>query len=114
MNITDGRTESIPFFVDDIDIKDITSTDFDPYASGSGTVSDEARYLKRGFLIRPAADGDIKVVTWAKYKAADEVVVDTDAVTIPACLAGKWEEVKVVKVFSTGTTTVGVAIGIIL
>jgi hypothetical protein len=111
--ITDARSHEVPFLLDDIDIKSLASVDFDPYNSASPTASDKARYLNGGFLVRPNADGDVKVVTWANYKDNDDTVVDANAITIPGCTTGVWELVRVVKVFKTGTTATAVAIGIL-
>ena len=113
MNITDGRNQSVPLFADDVEIQAL-SGDFDPYASGSGTTSDKAKYLNHGFLVRPDTDGAIKVVTWANYKANGDTVVDANGVILTGCVTSKWEEVKVVKVFETGSDSTNVMIGIIL
>ena len=113
MNITDGRQQDIPFFVDDVVIKAV-SGDFDPYNSGDPTISDKAKYLDNGFLVRPDTDGAIKVVTWANYKANKDTVVDANGVILTGCVTSKWEEVRVVKVFETGSDSTNVMIGIIL
>ena len=35
MEITDARNQNVPFFVDDVVIKDVSAADFDPYNIGS-------------------------------------------------------------------------------
>ena len=104
MELTDGRNQQVPLFVDDIYIADVSSADFDPYNDGTITTSNQAKYLNKGFLVRPATEGSIKVVTWANYKDNKDVVIDANAVILTGCVTSKWEEVRVVKVF-TGSDT---------
>lgn len=113
MQITDANSQEVPFLLSDVDIVSLASVDFDPYNSGSPTDSNQARYLNKGFLVRPNANGNIKMVTWRDYKENNDVVVDANAITLPGCVTFKWEEVRVVKVFKTGTTATAVAIGVL-
>jgi len=114
MQINNARGGMVPFIVEDVDVKSVSGQDFDPYNSGSPTASDKARYLNHGFLVRPNADGPIKVVTWANYKENDDAVVDANAVTLTGCVTSKYEEVRVVKVFDTGTTATSVMVGVLV
>lgn len=112
-HITDARNQVVPFFVDDVEVASLSGADFDPYNSGSPTAANKARYLNKGFLVRPVADSPIKVVTWANYKENNDVVVDANAVILTGCVNSKWEEVRVVKVFDADTTTTSVMIGVL-
>ena len=112
--INDARNQNVAFFTDDVDIKSVSGADFDPYNSGSPTDSDQARYLNKGFLVRPDTDGAVKVVTFANYVENDRVVVDANAVILTGCLNAKWEEVRVVKVFDADTASTNVMIGVLL
>jgi len=112
-HVTDSRGQVVNFFVDDVEVQSVSGTDFDPYNSGSPTASDKARYLNKGFLVRPVTDGPVSVVTWANYKDNGDVVVDANVVVLTGCINSKWEEVRVVKVFDAGTTPTSVMIGVL-
>ena len=110
--ITDAYNQEVPFLNADVEVQAI-SGDFDPDNSGSPAVSDKARYLNKGFLVRPDTDGALKVLTWANYVNNDHTVVDANAVVLTGCTTGAWELVRVVKVYETGSDSTNVLIGIL-
>jgi len=52
-----------------------------------------------GFLLKPTADGTVDVLTWEDYERNAKVVDDSLVQTITV-LGGKWEETRVVKVYT--------------
>jgi hypothetical protein len=138
--MTQGR--ALPLIVEDFNVEDITNDDFDPITTlhdadnvHPSVMTEEraiAKYEKKGFLVRPNADGDLYVVTHRQYLEAvkDDKRTLATRVAILATLEPKkwngvenqWCECPIIKVFGadgdrTGhyaTDATEIIVGIIL
>jgi hypothetical protein len=115
--MTHGR--ALPLIVEDFNLEDITTDGFDPVTTlhdadnvSPAEMTEEraiAKYEKKGFMVRPNADGALYVVTHRQYIEACKTNKQTLAtrVAILATLepkkwngvANSWCECPVIKVF---------------
>lgn len=130
-----------PFFPDDFNVEDLSLGDFDPittlhdadnvHPDEMSEERAEAKYAKRGFLVRPETAGSLYVVTWRQYvESLRAGMTRAERLAALAALvpkewdgiAGQWCEIPVVKVFGRDgdgmghyeSETTNVRIGIIL
>lgn len=116
MALTDGGGRNIPFFVDFFERHSIAIKDFSPSEDPSIEDHDEGKYMDKGFLVRPNADGDLYGVTLYDYEMNGKSLTGI----VPEPFDGKaneWIECRFVKIFASNdsnypTTATTITIGV--
>jgi len=115
-NLHDTTGKSVPFLVDDFHLESIAIANFDPIGDEADAEhvtllasQIENWYGKRGFLVRPDAEGSLYAVTWRQYKTALRAGMTFAekqaalAALVPKLFLGAantWVECPVVKVYA--------------
>lgn len=102
---------SFPEFIDDIEVKDMTSTDFSPLEDPSLTASEIGRYTDKGFLVRAGADGNAYVITWRQYVNNDKSLTGLIPRGPIPMSANQWLETRIIKVYAKEDGTYPSTIG---
>ena len=100
----------VPFFVDDIEVKDISTADFSPSEDPSMSDTDKGKYLDKGFLVRAQADGNACVITLRQYLKNNKTVTGLTPIKV-IMSANQWLECRVVKVYAKDDATYPSTIG---
>lgn len=109
---------AVPFLVDDIEYHAIATEDFSPSEDASLTASEIGKYMDKGFLVWPHADGNLYGITWRQYIANNESVTGLIPQLITVSANG-WVECRFVKVLAAndgsypstcGPITVGIIV----
>jgi hypothetical protein len=104
MAVTDGKGRNIPFFVDYYKRHSIATEDFSPSEDPSLEEHEIGRYMEKGFLVRPNADGDLYGITLHDYENNGKSL--TGLVPEPFDgLANTWIECRFVKIFAHNDAT---------
>jgi hypothetical protein len=90
---------AIPFFLRDIRSQAITSA-FTPTTE---------EYIKHGFLVMPAEDLTLEVITWNAYDRNSKTVVGLTPVSV-FCSAGQWLACPIVQVGAEAGKTVNIGV----
>lgn len=75
---------------------------------------EDENFLAEGFYFQPGTTGDVEVLTyqdWHRQKGA-KVIDDSLSQILPACAAGIWHAVRVIKIYAAGTVSTNIAVGI--
>ena len=100
MALTDGQGRNLPIFVDYHEYKTVTTEDFDPSNDPSLTANQIGRYVDKGFLCRPDADGAFYGITLHAYEANGKSTVGLIPERFNG-LADTWIECRYVKIFAS-------------
>lgn len=95
----------------DLSIADFDGTDTASMAAGMLDPDGYNRWAQ-GFYVMPGANGDLEVLSYIDWMESDKVVNDALKQILPACAAGIFHPVRVVKVYFAGSAAAEVAIGI--
>jgi hypothetical protein len=90
---------AMPFLLRDIRSQAITAA-FAPTTQ---------EYIKHGFLVMPAADLTLEVITWDRYNANGKTTVGLTAVSV-FCSAGQWLPCPIVYVGAEAGVTVNIGV----
>jgi hypothetical protein len=100
MIITDQEGRNTPFFIDDYEYYSIATVDFSPIEDPSLTESEIGKYVDKGFLVMPHADGTVYGITWRAYHNNGNDLTGL----VPKIYKGKdaeWIPCRYVKVFAS-------------
>jgi len=94
----------------DISLADFDGTDKASMAAGM-LDPDGYNHWGEGFYVMPGASGDLEVLSYTDWVRNEKVVNDALRQILPACAAGIFHPVRVVKVYAAGSAATEVAIG---
>ncbi len=97
--IHDNKGVAVPFFVTDIEAQAITQA-FAPTT---------AKYVDKGFLVMPAEDLTLEVITHDRYVANGKTIVGLTAVSV-FCSAGQFLPCRIVSVGAEDGKTVNIGL----
>lgn len=100
MTLTDGQGRNLPIFVDYHEYKTITTADFSPSEDPSLTETQINRYMDKGFIARPDADGAFYGITLHAYLENKKSLTGLIPERFNG-LADTWIECRYVKIFAS-------------